>query len=135
MNLSPFGVVEYLVLLWWTWRSPRDCSWERYLWSIAHDKLALYITCVLVCGCIHKLSISAVISEFERFTIEITRKSYPYPEGADKNIPIKIIKILISNLLYAQTKILGSGKKSKFQNTQGSLNMGVSYISRCFHVD
>ena len=100
MNLSPFGVVAYLIWLWWISRNPRDSSWERYLWSIAHDRFVLYITCVLVCGFIHKLSISAVISEFERFIVYISKGFTPLILAKYKNVFAKVMKTSTSESLW-----------------------------------
>jgi len=55
-------------------RSLRDCSWERYFWSICHDRFVLYITWVLVRGFLQKFSISAVISRFVLFAIDISTR-------------------------------------------------------------
>ena len=42
--------------------------------SICHDKFVPYITFVLVCGRLHKLSISAIISKLFLFAINITTR-------------------------------------------------------------
>ena len=61
-KLRPFWVARYLVGLWWISRSPSDCIWSRYQLSIRHDRFASYSSLVFLCGLLHKLSISAIIS-------------------------------------------------------------------------
>lgn len=69
MNSSPLIVVAYLVCRLGISRKPWDWSWMRYFWQLSHERFVLYMTRVLFCGCLQRLSISAVICGLLRIVL------------------------------------------------------------------